>query len=257
MIKDIYLQENNIYKVVAEQTRAEKIIAGCKFPLVAVIDYRLEDNSILEIKSTDANEYNWSKINDLHYNYYIQVQCQLWLHNTINAVVFYGAVNSHNGNHQIVDTKSFKVAFDIEIITAITQSLKWFSYQFEKGVLDNKAQDLKTSKDLQIDEFLAKDAETIQLIADADLSLKLSRLKEIEPIAKEYEKLDKEIKEEVKKQMAGNKRAVIKSNQYQIDANYSNAIFHDEASISEAIEKAKNIEIGSVKSQPKLLIKIK
>jgi len=257
MIKDVFLLENANHQVVEFQTKKTIQIEGCRFPLVAVIDYKLADGTILEVKSTDANEYNWSKINEVAFNYYIQVQCQLWLHEATNAIVFYGAVSSNGDKHQIIDTKSYKVVIDKEIINAISQSIKWFCYQYGKGILDVKDESLKTSKDIQVDEFLKKDAQTIEIIADADLSSLINRVQELQAQVDEYDDLQKQLKEIVKQKIAGNKTAIIKTNQFEVSANYSKASFHDEESRQEAIRKAQEIEIGSVKSAPKLTIKIK
>ena len=87
------------------------------------------------------------------------------------------------------------------------------------------------------------------------MSAKLARLKELEEAKKEYDKLDKEIRETIKQSMTGYKYARFKSNQFQIEAKYSNENYHDEASINEAIEKAKSIQVGDVKSGKKLTIK--
>jgi hypothetical protein len=256
VIKDIFLLKNANHQVVESQVRKTKQIEGCKFPLVAVIDYKLADGTILEVKSTDANEYNWSKINDVAFNYYIQAQCQLWLHDATKAIVFYGAVITNDDKHQIVDTKSFNIKIDREIINAVAQSIKWFCYQYDKGVLDSKDENLKTSKDFQVDEFLKKDAETIEIIADAELSSLISKVQELEAQVKEYDNLQKQLREIIKRKMEGNKRAVIKSNQFELQASYSKASFHDEESKQEAIKKAQEIEIGNVKSAPKLTIKL-
>ena len=51
------------------------------------------------------------------------------------------------------------------------------------------------------------------------------------------------------------KFARFKSNQFEIEAKYSNESYHDEASINEAIEKTKLMTIGDVKSVKKLTIK--
>lgn len=257
MIKDVFLLENANHQVVESQTRKTKQIEGCRFPLVAVIDYKLADGTILEVKSTDANEYNWNKINEVAFNYYIQVQCQLWLHEATNAIVFYGAVSSNGDKHQIIDNKSYKVVIDKEIINAISQSIKWFCYQYDKGILDVKDESLKTSKDIQVDEFLKKDAQTIEIIADADLSSLINRVQELQAQVDEYDNLQKQLKEIVKQKIAGNKTAIIKTNQFEVSANYSKASFYDEESKQKEIRKAQEIEIGSVKSAPKLTIKIK
>jgi hypothetical protein len=51
------------------------------------------------------------------------------------------------------------------------------------------------------------------------------------------------------------KFARFKSNQFEIEAKYSNESYHDETSINEAIEKAKLMTVGDVKSVKKLTIK--
>ena len=55
--------------------------------------------------------------------------------------------------------------------------------------------------------------------------------------------------------MTGYKYARFKSNQFEIKASFSNESYHDEASINEAIEKAKSIQVGDVKASKKLTIK--
>ena len=113
----------------------------------------------------------------------------------------------------------------------------------------------KTKKDKQIDEFLALERGTLELPIESNLSAKLARLKELEEVKKEYEKLDKEIKEQVRQSMKDYKFARFKSNQFEIEAKYSNESYHDETSINEAIEKAKLMTVGDVKSVKKLTIK--
>ena len=51
------------------------------------------------------------------------------------------------------------------------------------------------------------------------------------------------------------KFARFKSNQFEIEAKYSNESYHDEASINKAIEKAKSMTVGDIKSVKKLTIK--
>jgi hypothetical protein len=125
------------------------------------------------------------------------------------------------------------------------------------GILDVKDESLKTSKDIQVDEFLKKDAQTIEIIADADLSSLINRVQELQAQVDEYDDLQKQLKEIVKQKIAGNKTAIIKTNQFEVSANYSKASFYDEESKQKEIRKAQEIEIGSVKSAPKLTIKIK
>ena len=72
---------------------------------------------------------------------------------------------------------------------------------------------------------------------------------------KEYEAIEKEIREQVKQSMTGYKYARFKSNQFEIKASFSNESYHDEASINEAFEKAKSIQIGDVKASKRLTIK--
>lgn len=242
-------------KIVESQKMKEKIIKGCKFPFRATIDYLLSDNRILECKTTDIGQ--WFKIeNDgLPFNYYIQAQAQLWLHEKEICEVHIAGVNTVNKEHQILESKTFKVGLDPKMVRAITASLVWFSAEFERGALINKDDSEKTKKDKQIDEFLVLENGTLELPLESDLSAKLARLKELEEAKKEYEKLDKEIREQVKQSMIGYKYARFKSNQFEIEAKYSNESYYDEASINEAIEKAKSIQVGDVKAGKKLTIK--
>jgi len=242
-------------EIVESQTVKDKIIKGCRFPFRATIDYILSDSRILECKTTDISQ--WFKIeNDgLPFNYYIQAQAQLWLHEKEICEVHIAGVKTVNKEHEILESKTFKVGLDPKMVRAITASLVWFSAEFEKGTLFNKDDSDKTKKDKQIDEFLALEKGTLELPLESDLSAKLARLKELEEAKKEYEKLDKEIREQIKQSMQDYKFARFKSNQFEIEAKYSNESYHDEASINEAIEKAKSMSIGDVKSVKKLTIK--
>jgi len=255
-VKDNYFDLNRSYDEITEsQTVKDKIIKNCKFPFRATIDYILSNNSILECKTTDISQ--WFKIeNDgLPFNYYIQAQAQLWLHEKEICEVHIAGVKTVNKEHQILDSKTFKVGLDPKMVRALTASLIWFSSEFEKGTLFNKDEADKTKKDKQIDEFLALEKGTLELPIESNLSAKLARLKELEEAKKEYEKLDKEIKEQVKQSMKDYKFARFKSNQFEIEAKYSNESYHDETSINEAIEKAKLMTVGDVKSVKKLTIK--
>lgn len=256
-VKVDYTRQHLELKIIEDETQAvkDKIIKNCKFPFRATIDYILSDGRILECKTTDINQ--WFKIeNDgLPFNYYIQAQAQLWLHEKEICEVHIAGVNTVNKNHQILESKTFKVGLDPKMVRAITASLVWFSAEFEKGTLFNKDDSDKTKKDKQIDEFLALEKGTLELPLESDLSAKLARLKELDEAKKEYEKLDKEIREQVRKSMQDYKFARFKSNQFEIEAKYSNESYHDEASINEAIEKAKSMTVGDVKSVKKLTIK--
>jgi len=255
-VKDNYFNLNRSYDEITEsQTEKDKIIKNCKFPFRATIDYILSNNSILECKTTDISQ--WFKIeNDgLPFNYYIQAQAQLWLHEKETCEVHIAGVKTINKEHQILDSKTFKVGLDTKMVRALTASLIWFSAEFEKGTLFNKDEADKTKKDKQIDEFLALEKGTLELPIESNLSVKLARLKYLEEAKKEYEKLDKEIKEQVKQSMKDYKFARFKSNRFEIEAKYSNESYHDETSINEAIEKAKLMTVGDVKSVKKLTIK--
>ena len=157
--------------IVQSQTQKEKIIKGCKFPFRATIDYILSDGSILECKTTDISQ--WFKIeNDgLPFNYYIQCQAQMWLHEKETCYIHIAGVNKENGikifegdivihiegvnkENQILESKTFTINLDTQIIRAITASLVWFSVEFEKGSLLDKKDEDKTQKDKQIDAFL-------------------------------------------------------------------------------------------------------
>ena len=252
-VKDDFLKQHLELSVVESQTQKEKIIKGCKFPFRATIDYLLSDGSILECKTTN-DHFGWSKIEKygLPFNYYIQCNAQLWLH---EKEVNNNHIAGVNKECQVLESKTFKVGLDPEIIRAITASLIWFSAEFEKGSLLDKKDEDKTQKDKQIDKFLELERGTLEKPFDGDLSAKLARLKELEDAKIEYEKLDKEIKETIRQSMTGYKIARFKSNQFEIEAKYSNESYHDEASINEAIEKAKSIQVGDVKASKKLTIK--
>ena len=241
--------------VVESQTIKEKLIKGCKFPFRATIDYLLSDGSILECKTTDITQ--WFKIeNDgLPFNYYIQAQAQLWLHEKEICYIHIAGVQTTNGDHKILESKTFTIYYDKQIINAIQASLIWFSAEFEKGTLLIKDEADKVKKDKQIDDFLEIEKGTLEQSLTGDLSAKLRKLKRLKKLAEKHDKLDKEIKAEIRKLMGGYSMARFKSNQFEIEAKYSNESYHDEASINETIEKAKSINIGDVKSAKRLTIK--
>ena len=254
----ISLKESLGLSVVDSQKMEETKIKGCRFPFRATIDYLLSDDSILECKTTDIAQ--WFKIEDngLPYNYYIQCQAQLWLHEKETCYIHIAGVKTWSyiaKEHQILDSQSYTISLNQMIINAIKASLVWFSSEFEKGSLLDKKDEDKTQKDKQIDKFLEIERGTLEKPLDSDLSAKLSRLKELEEAKDEYEKLDKEIKETIKQSMTGYKYARFKSNQFEIEAKFSNESYHDEASINEAVEKAKSIQVGDVKAGKKLTIK--
>ena len=252
-VKDDFLKQYLELSVVDSQKMEEKRIKGCRFSFRATIDYILSNGSILECKTTN-DLFGWSKIekDGLPFNYYIQCQTQMWLHEKETCYIHIAGVNKE---HQILESKTFTINLDTQIIRAITASLVWFSAEFEKGSLLDKQDSDKTKKDKQIDDFLELDKGTLELPLDSDLSAKLARLKELEEPKKEYEKLDKDIKENIRQSMIGYKYARFKSNQFEIKASFSNESYHNEASINEAIEKAKSIQVGDVKASKKLTIK--
>lgn len=254
-VKDDFLKQNPIhsYSIVEAQSQKEKIIKNCRFSFRATIDYILSNDSILECKTTN-DLFGWAKIEKygLPFNYYIQCQAQMWLHEKETCYIYIAGVNKEN---QILDSKTFTIGVDSKIVKAITASLIWFSAEFEKGSMLDKQDEDKTKKDKQIDEFLSIEKGTLELPLESDLSAKLARLKELDEVKKEYEKLDKEIKDHIKQSMGEYSIARFKSNQFQIEAKFSKESYHDEASINEAVEKAKSIQIGDVKASKKLTIK--
>jgi len=278
MVKDDFIQQDTahidlgdgVFKMTVvideKQTQKEKLIKGCKFPFRATIDYLLSDGWLLECKTTDIAQ--WFKIENegCPFNYEIQANAQMWLHGKENCYVHIAGVQTiykdkltglvlKKPQHQILESKPFIIKYDKQIINAIQASLIWFSAEFEKGSLLIKDDADKVKKDKQIDEFLEIEKGTLELPLNSDLSAKLGRLKELAELVKEHDKLDKEIKAEIRKSMEGFSMARFKSNQFEIEAKYSKESYHDEASINEAIEKAKSITIGDVKSVKKLTIK--
>lgn len=246
--------------VIESQTMKEKIIVGCEFPFRATIDYILSDNSILECKTTDINRWQYTIASKgLPYNYYIQAQAQLWLHEKETCYIHIAGIQTNKNNdlikYNLLESKTFVVKKDESIIKAIQSSLIWFSLEFESGDLLDKEEELKTKKDKQIDEFLQIEKGTIEIAIDGDLSVKLSKLKELEVAKKEYDRLDKEIKEQVKLMMTGYAIGKFKSNEFKIEAKYSKESYHDEESIAEALEKAKSINVGDLKVAKRLTIK--
>jgi hypothetical protein len=254
-VKDDFLKKQNLGSLVIDsQIMKEVRIKGCRFPFRATIDYILSEGTILECKTTDISQ--WLKIenngNGAPFNYYIQCQAQIWVHEIKGCFIHIAGVNKE---HQILDSKSFAICPDQMIINAIKASLIWFSAEFEKGSLLDKQDEDKTQKDKKIDKFLELERGTLEKPLDSDLSAMLSELKELEEAKNKYDEIDKKIKEHIRQSMTGYKIARFKSNQFEIEAKYSNESYHDEASINEAVEKAKSIQVGDVKAGKKLTIK--
>lgn len=253
-------------KIIEEQTSIDNLIEGTNFNFRATIDYMLDNNKILEIKTTAISqwEYNCGDDNSykMPYNYYIQVQAQMWMHKKEQAIMYIAGIdtvkNGKEKSYNILQTKVFDLEKNDAIIKAIRYSLVWFSYEFKKGSLFNKAEEDKTAKDKQIDEFLMHEADTIEIEPTDNLTSKIARLKEIEDFAKEAEKLEKEIKEEIKSTMQNLQkgRARINHNSYNIEAKFSKTSYHTEDTISLAIEKVKKLNVGDVSSPAKFLLKI-
>lgn len=99
--------------------------------------------------------------------------------------------------------------------------------------------------------------DTIEILADGELSNLIAEIQELEIEVKRYDDLQKEMRQKVKELIGENKRAVIKTNQFELLANYSFPTYHDQDTKQEAINKAVAIEIGSVKVASKLIVKIK
>lgn len=265
MVAQDYLSTTDA-KIIEEQTSADDLIVGTIFPFRATIDYLLDNGKILEIKTTGISqwEYNCGEDNSykIPYNYYIQVQAQMWLHKKEMAIIHIAGIETvkdgKNKTYNILQTKSVEFERNDAIIKAIKTSLVWFSYEFKKAVLFDKLEEDKTTKDKQIDEFLMHEDNTVDIEPNDNLTCKIARLKEIEAFAKEFEKLEKEIKEEIKTTMQNLKkgRARINHNSYNIEAKFSKTSFHTEETIALALEKVKKLNIGDVSSPAKFLLKI-
>ena len=111
-VKDDFLKQHLELSVVESQTIKEKIIKGCKFTFRATIDYILSDNSILECKTTNDPLAGLKlKIYGFPFNYYIQCQAQMWLHEKETCYIHIAGVNYYK-EHQILDSKTFTINLD-------------------------------------------------------------------------------------------------------------------------------------------------
>jgi len=99
--------------------------------------------------------------------------------------------------------------------------------------------------------------ETIEILADGELSNIIAEIQELETEVKKYDDLQKQLRQKVKELIGDNKRAIIKTNRFELQANYSFPTYHDQDTKQEAINKAVAIEIGSLKVASKLIVKIK
>jgi len=66
-----------------------------------------------------------------------------------------------------------------------------------------------------------KTFETIEILADGELSNIIAEIQELETEVKKYDDLQKQLKQKVNELIGDNKRAVIKTNQFELQANYS------------------------------------
>lgn len=261
LVAQDYLNANQGVSIIDAHTSKDISIDNCKFKFRATIDYLLSNNKLLEIKTTSLDRL--MLLEEIDFNYYIQIQAQMWLHNIDSVVLYYGGINSiynketKQYNHQLLSTKTFEIKNDRSnmIVKAIKTCLEWFSYEYEKGNIFEKIEEEKTAKDLAIDNFIATEKGTLRDTIDDDTIIDLKRLKELETFYYEYKELEEKIREKVKSKMNGYLIASFETSSYKIEAKYSKESVYNQECIDNAILKAKSLQIGDIKSVKKLTIK--
>lgn len=261
LVAQDYLNANQGVSIIDAHTSKDISVDNCKFKFRATIDYLLSNNKLLEIKTTSLDRL--MLLEEIDFNYYIQTQAQMWLHNIDSVVLYYGGINSiynketKQYNHQLLSTKTFEIENDRSnmIVKAIKTCLEWFSYEYEKGNIFEKIEEEKTAKDLAIDNFIATEKGTLRDAIDDDTIIDLKRLKELETFYYEYKELEEKIREKVKSKMNGYLIASFETSSYKIEAKYSKESVYNQECIDNAILKAKSLQIGDIKSVKKLTIK--
>jgi predicted small secreted protein len=261
LVAQDYLNANQGVSIIDAHTSKDISVDNCKFKFRATIDYLLSNNKLLEVKTTSLDRL--MLLEEIDFNYYIQTQAQMWLHNIDSTVLYYGGINSiynketKQYNHQLLSTKTFEIENDRSnmIVKAIKTCLEWFSYEYEKGNIFEKIEEEKTTKDLAIDNFIAIEKGTLRDAIDDDTIIDLKRLKELETFYYEYKELEEKIREKVKSKMNGYLMASFETSNYKIEAKYSKESVYNQECIDNAILKAKSLQIGDIKSLKKLTIK--
>lgn len=258
--QDYVNSQQGVY-IVEGHTSKDIIVDNCDFKFRATIDYLLSNNKLLEIKTTSLDRL--MMLQDIDFNYYIQIQAQMWLHEVDSVILCYGGISSvynkenKQYNHQLLESKSFEIKKDKNntIIKAIKASLEWFSYEYNRGNILNKLDEEKTAKDLAIDNFIATEKGTLRKEMNDEIFLDLKRLKELEANYFEYKELEEKIRQNVKNSMNGFLMAFFEKDNYKLEAKYSKESVYNQECIDNAILKAKSLQIGDVKATKKLMLK--
>jgi hypothetical protein len=266
---DDFLKKNGLFfNESKSQARKEELLDGVSFPFISTIDYILTDGLlnevILEIKTTSGyySFNNYESQEEAPFNYYIQVQCQMWMHNIDNAIIYLvGIENPKNQGPEICSNKTWILKKDQQLIEAIKQTLRYFSQDYNcdtsRNIILQKDNQDKQKRDIEIDNFLERNKLTTEIEVD-DLLLQINNMLSLEDSYKKYIELEKSIKEKIKNKMGSYKYASVETSDFIIDAKYSKSELHDQKSIDEAIQKAeekleeiKLLQIGTPKSNPK------
>lgn len=261
LVAQDYLNSKQGVSIIESHTSKDITVNNCKFKFRATIDYLLSNNKLLEVKTTSLDRL--MLLEEIDFNYYIQAQAQMWLHNIDSTVLYYGGINSiynketKQYSHQLLSNKTFEIKNDRSnmITKAITICLEWFSYEYEKGNIFEKAEEEKTAKDLAIDNFIATEKGTLRDEIDEETIDDLKKLKELESFYYEYKELEEKIKDKTKNKMNGYLMACFEKNNYKIEAKYTKESVYNQDCIDNAILKAKSLQIGDVKCGKKLMVK--
>ena len=271
---DKFLKKNGLFfNESKSQARKEELLDGVSFPFISTIDYILTDGLlnefILEIKTTSGyySFNNYESQNEAPFNYYIQVQCQMWMHNVDKAIIYLVGIESDkNQGPEIRSNKTWILEKDQKLIEAVKQTLRYFSQDYNceisRNLILQKDNQDKQKRDIEIDSFLERNKLTTEIQVD-DLLLQIDNMLSLESSYKKYIELEKLVKDKIKNKMGSYKYASVETAKFIIDAKYSKPELHSQKSIDEAIKKAeeklqeaKLLEIGTLKSIPRFYCNI-
>lgn len=275
MVMQQFMNEHPEFKIIDSQVRIEKRLKDVSIPLISTLDYIIANENkkyIHECKTTDISIFY--KLQDqTPFHYQIQLNMQMFWNEIEEAYITIAGVQSiskgrgKEKTYQILEHQTQLFKLEPMIIDAIKQSVFWFDFEIKnnKKELFEKADELKTKSDLQMDSFLEDYTATKEEIASTDLSEKIRRVEELKIMTKELKTLEEDLKAQLKKIMGHHSRKLkVIANDFELNAKYTKPSFFDEVMILEEIKKreqeveeARQIDVGMPKSKPSLRIEIK
>lgn len=262
MVKDDFLSTFPNLSVVASQVVKEVTLPDSMIPLRATIDYLLSDNSILECKTTAIDIYH-RNVNKIPFSYRLQLQMQLMLHEQQLGRISLAAIETvSNGrgakkSYKLLDSFNANFERDEQLINAIKQSIYWFDYELKNAQLLNKPDSDKTRADHHIDEFLAEQAGTKEIEPNPDLLSMLTDYNMLKEKADQLQRLKLQLNEVLAQQLSGASKLRVVGKDFVVTAEFTKPSYYTQECIQKKLEEAQSLEIGSPKSQPRLIWRFK